>query len=552
MVEQTETNKILARDLLKRDSQMMGRQANWRNAWQDLATYLIPNAKDITTERQLGGRIKNREVYDSTAIEAASRLASSITGIITSPASQWFTFTFGEGLIKLGTASLDWLQKASQRTFLALTRSNFSIEMLQAHLQLVVFGTTAVYSREHPLKPGNLLFETLPMGTYRIQEGIDRRVDTIHREIELSLKQIAEHEEADGWVMSDKRRREWEKDPFKQIKVLHCLFPKDDVRHPLDTEKVASVYIDIEHKFVMAIEGFKELPIAVSRWMVSGRDEEYGRSPGFKALPDVLTLNKAEMIGLRSWAKSVDPPILALHQSVLGTPDLRPSRLNYILEKDALAPFPHNPNLNVDAVNRERKVSNIRSIFLMDLLQFLPGEGLTPPTATQINAQQDILLQIAGPELSRQEYELYDPTISRAFLLEMRAGEIPEPPDEIKAAAAQLGIPIDIKFEGPVAKAKRRSQIQSMDEFFAWVGQMSELYPSIQDNGNPDRAAKLRAQLLGAPLQILSTEEEMTETREARQKQAEKQAAQAQLQSQTEALKNVGGIEQLQAVEQAG
>ena len=317
-----EENRKLAATLMDRDVDMSWRQSNWRNAWQDLKTFMVPDAQDITIQRGLGGQINNREVYDSTAIEAASRLASALTGIITSPSAQWFNFNFGEGLVKLGTASKDWLQKAAIRTFLAMQRSNFAVEMLTAHLQLVVFGTTAMYIREHPREPGNILFETLPIGTYRIQDGIDRRVDTIHRDIELTIRQLNQHQEEDGWDIHPERVKEYTTKPFKPVKTLHCIFPKDEINHELDAAQFNSVYIDIEKKHVMAVEGFRDLPIVVSRWMTSGRSEEYGRSPGFKALPDTLTLNKAEEYGLRSWAKAVDPPVLALHQSVLGTPDL--------------------------------------------------------------------------------------------------------------------------------------------------------------------------------------------------------------------------------------
>lgn len=538
-------NTKLAAELLARDHDMLWRQSNWRNAWQDLKTYMVPDAQDITISRSLGGQINNREVYDSTAIEAASRLASSLTGIITSPSAQWFNFTFGEGLVRLSTSSREWLQKAAIRTFLAMQRSNFAVEMLMAHLQLVVFGTTAMYIREHPLEPGNILFETLPIGSYRVQDGVDRRVDTVHRDIELSLKQLFQHQQEDGWEIHPERIKEFETKPFKTIKVLHCIYPKDQVQHELDEDKFSSVYIDVEKKHIMVTEGFKDPPIVVSRWMTAGRGEEYGRSPGFKALPDTLTLNKAEEYGLRSWAKAVDPPVLALHQSVLGTPDLRPSRLTYILEQGALAPFPHNPNIQVDAVNRERKIQSIRSIFLQDLIQFLPGEGLTPPTATQISAQQDILLQVAGPELTRQEYEFYDPAVSRVFKLQMRAGEIPPPTQEIQELALSLGIPVDVKFEGPIARAKRRNKAQAVDTMLGWAGQMAQLYPSITDNFHADRAATLRTSLEGAPLEILTTDEEKAKTREDRQKQLQQQQQQEALAAGSQTVKNLGGIDAL-------
>ncbi len=535
-------HKNLVSELMKRDGQMDMRQSNWRNAWQDLATYMVPNAKDITTV-QYPGRVKNREVFDSTAIEAASRLAGSLTGIVTSPSTQWFNFTFGEGLLELGTDSLQWLQNASLRTFLALQRSNFSVEMLMAHLQLVVFGTTALYIREHPLRPGEILFETLPIGTYRIQEGIDRRVDTIHKDVEISLKQLVQHAEEDGWDIHPDRIRAMQRDPFQQIEVLHCIYPKTQVLHELDTDEFTSVYIDKEKKHLMAVEGFKELPIVISRWMVSGRDEEYGRSPGFKALPDVLTLNRAEEIGLRSWAKAVDPPVLALHQSVLGTPDLRPSQLTYILEQGALAPFPHNPNVNVDMVNRERKVQMIRSIFLQDLIQFLPGEGLTPPTATQINAQMDILLQVAGPELTRQEYEMYDPTISRVFKIQQRSGEIPPPTAEIAEWASLKKIPVDVKFDGPIARAKRRDKARAIDTMLAWAGNMAQIYPTVLHKFNSDRAAEIRSELEGMPLEILTTDEEVDQIRRKEEELRQQQAQQQQIVEGSQIAKNLGGAD---------
>ena len=69
-----------------------------REIWQDIEKYVIPYRGRFYKEELNEHTIEwfKRQIFDSTAVEAAATLAASIHGALTSFTSQWFSLSFQE------------------------------------------------------------------------------------------------------------------------------------------------------------------------------------------------------------------------------------------------------------------------------------------------------------------------------------------------------------------------------------------------------------------------------------------------------------------------
>ena len=539
----------LLNDLVKQYEQLKLRRLNWEATWEEIATFILPRKSEIISDRTAGTK-QTRKLFDSTAIEANERLAASISGSVTNPVTQWFSFDLpGTNMLQGGRRrNIDlWLQEVSSSIFRQLRLSNFNTEIGEVYLDVGAFGTGAIYVDEQVGANdwNGLHFRALHLGEYVIGEDANGLVDTIFREMKMSAQAAVTRW---GKNVSDKVWEIAQQRPHEELRFLHCVLPqtpnmKASIKGAISKVRdfpFVSFYLDTQYQKIMSVRGYNEFPFMVARW-AKASGEIYGRGPGFTALPDVQSLNKADELGLRAWAKAIDPPILSLHDAVLGTPDLRPSRLNIVTEMGALQPFPQATNMQLDNIKREDKRNSIRRIFFMDQVQFIPERGKTPATAMEIQARMDIMLQILGPTLARLEFELLQPLINRVFSMMLRKELLPPPPPEVMQIAEQVGGQIDVEFRGPIARAKRRAEAFSIQNSVGYAMQLAQAMPEILDLFNPDAIVRQLAHVEGAPQTILRSFEEVMQIRQQRAQQMQQQQQMAQMKDGAEMVRNVRG-----------
>lgn len=531
--------------LIKQYEELKAERGTWESMWEDIAELVMPRKSDIQTRRTPGDK-RTRKLFDSTALEANQRLAAAIGGTVTSPVIQWFHFDIPSvrGISELGKrpqAVDQWLHDVGTLMFRAMQSSNFNAEIEEVYQDLTAFGTAALYVEPRPFVNDafdGIQFKALHIGDYFIDEDFDGIVNRLFRLAHMSVSNIASR-----WghqALSPELARVLEEDPHKKFPILHAVFKRlEPINRVLNRFPIASVYIDLQHKALLHQAGFWEWPIPVARWSkVSG--EKYGRGPGFTSLPDVQSLNKAEELGLRAWARAIDPPLLARHDGVIGTPDLRPARLNFVHDPSSdLIPFPQQTNMNLEVLKRDDKRNSIRRIFFMDQVQFIPERGKTPPTAAEIQARLNIMLQILGPTLSRLEFELLQPVIDRVFGIMMRSGAIPPPPPELLQLVQFIGGKIDVDFIGPIARAKRQSESASIQAAVGFAMQLAQAQPEVLDILNSDAIVRALTQIEGAPMTILRDQREVQQIRQARQQQMQQQMQLQALQEGGKAAKDI-------------
>ena len=100
------------------------------DVWEVINQLVVPFRgdffRDITSEHAVTWR-DNREIFDSTAVDAANTLAASIHGALTSPAIRWFELGYRDAALNEMQEPREWLERGAAKCFMALQDSNFNL-----------------------------------------------------------------------------------------------------------------------------------------------------------------------------------------------------------------------------------------------------------------------------------------------------------------------------------------------------------------------------------------------------------------------------------------
>lgn len=507
--------------ILRKRDDLWNRRYNFDNVAEQLARYIIPYKSNIITKRSPGEK-QTEFLFDSTAIKANENLASFIAGSLTNMAIRFFNLrTSFEDLAKDPGVS-KWLDDTAKTIYSELKASNFSAESQELYLDLGCFGTGCMLQVE---KEGDevfngFMFRSEPFGYYAITEDPEGNVNGVWRDVSMTAHAVVQKFGENK--VSDKLMKQYKTKPFETHQLVHAVFPKGmfDIDGPMNKD-YWSVYVEKETKHTLEVGGFEEFPFYVPRWKKTA-GEEYGRGPGHTALPDIRTLNKADELTLKAWAKALDPPMLALADQIIGKPNTRPAAITIGRTKDALTPIPHAGRWDINATMFADRRQSIRNIFFADQLQ-LPDKTII--TATEVERRLELMQQVLGPVVGRLEQDFLNRMISRSFKMLQRAGRIMDYPDLLKEAAKTANVQIDVQYEGPLSRAQRGGEIQALNRLFGASAAYMQLNPRSQmlDNLEEDKLFRFLVEVTGSPSFILRREADVRGTREVRAQQMQQQ-----------------------------
>jgi hypothetical protein len=299
---------------------------------------------------------------------------------------------------------------------------------------------------------------------------------------------------------------------------------------------------------VVRTGGYNEFPYLVPRWS-KATGEIFGRSPSYNALPDIKTLNKAVEIGLKAWAKAIDPPLLVQDDGVIGRVRTTPAGITVVRNDGAVKPLQIASNWQITDLKENQLRTAIRQAFYSDQLQLQDGPQMT---ATEVQVRYELMQRLLGPTLGRFQTEFLNPLIERVFGIMYRAKALNEAPSIIGDTK------IDIEYVGPLARSQRMEEAVAIERLYQLAMSIGQIDPSIMDNIDHDEAIRMRAKLLGVPKTIMKDINAVNDMREQRammqqaQQQAQLQQAQAQTAlTQGQAMNQLGQPEAQDGMQQA-
>jgi hypothetical protein len=507
--------------LVKRKGKLKAQRGTWESHWQDLTNFVLPNDSDFNLKRSKGDK-RTTLVYDSTAIHANEMLAAGLHGMLTNPASNWFSLRIKDNNDFSDNAEAkQWLEETTNVILSELSAPAvaFPSHIHEYYLSLCSIGTACMFIGE-PTRREGISFRAIHIDEIFIAENADGIIDTVFRCFKMSVRQIVQK-----WgekSLSPRIQKMYENQEFdKEIELLHCVYPRDDIdkgKKAATMLPVASVYIDEKEKHVLAEGGFDEMPFMVSRWSKTV-GEVFGRSPAMTALPDIKMLQEIMKTTIKAAQKVVDPPLLVPDDGVLGPVRTIPGGLNYYRASSGARIEPlltgGNIGLSYEMMNDLRE--RIRTTFFLDQLQF---QGAPRMTATEVVERTERTLRLLGPTLGRLQSEFLGPMIERIYGVLVRAGRLPEPPESI--AEQEL----KIEYVSPLARAQRQTETQGIMRTLEFVGPIAGIDPQAAQIIKGADTVRHIAELNGVPPILLKSNDELMAEIQAQQ---EAQAAQQQM-----------------------
>ena len=519
----------------KRMNQMEGSRGTWEDHWQEILDYVMPRKADITFKRTKGEK-RAEILFDSTAITASNLLAASLQGTLTSPSLQWFSIKVrNEELMENRDVQL-WLEDSSKRMYNLFNETNFNTEVHEMYLDIVTIGTGALFVEEGNggYEKNQIHFNTMHIAEYYIQENTSGYVDTLYRRYKLSARQAVQEFGEDN--LGEKVLKAAKEKPDKMFNFIHAVEPLEDYERTMgksDTKlPFHSCHVCEEDKMFVRGGGYNEFPYLVPRWS-KATGEIFGRSPSYNALPDIKTLNKAVEIGLKAWAKSIDPPLLVQDDGVIGKVRMTPGGITVVRSDAAVRPLQIGANWQITDLKENQLRTAIRQAYYSDQLQLQDGPQMT---ATEVQVRYELMQRLLGPTLGRFQSEFLNPLIDRVFGLMFRANAFLPVPEIIR------GETIDVEYVGPLARSQRMEEAVAVERLYQLAMQVVQLDPSIMDIIDHDEAIRMRANLLGVPKSVLRGKEEVDEMREAKAQQAAMEQQMMQQQQMAEVAQKQAGI----------
>lgn len=508
--------------LVKRKNKLKAQRGTWESHWQDLTNFVLPNESDFNLKRSKGDK-RTTLVYDSTGIHANEMLAAGLHGMLTNPASNWFSLRVKDSMDSFAdnAEAKQWLEETTNVILAELSAPDvaFPSHIHEYYLSLCSVGTACMFVGEPTTREG-ISFRSIHIDEIFIAENADGIVDTVFRIFKMTVRQIVQK-----WgekSLSPRIQRMYEKKEFdKEVELFHCVYPRDDVdkgKKAATMLPVASVYIDEKEKHVLAEGGFDEMPYMVGRWSKTV-GEVFGRSPAMTALPDIKMLQEIMKTTIKAAQKVVDPPLLVPDDGVLGPVRTIPGGLNYYRASSGARIEPlltgGNIGLSYEMMNDLRE--RIRTTFFLDQLQF---QGAPRMTATEVVERTERTLRLLGPTLGRLQSEFLGPMIERIYGVLSRAGRLPEPPESISE------LELKIEYVSPLARAQRQTETQGIMRTLEFVGPIAGMDPQAAQIIKGADTVRHIAELNGVPPMLLKSDDDLMAEMQAQQ---QAQAAQQQM-----------------------
>ena len=445
----------------------------WEALWRDCAAFALPHGTDGAAR-----------IYDATAADAAEQLAASLLAELTPPFQRWVGFEPGTGA---GSGTVEMLEETAATVQGHLDRSGFAVEMHQALLDLVVFGTGCLLFEESALGSASAFrFAAVPLREAVLQEGPEGRLDRVWRRRELGLSALrarfprAPDAAGDG--------------PFG---VVECVAPEagGGYRYTavLEGGGGKAAHMLAEGRFAVS-------PFVCFRWL-KAPGETYGRSPVMKALPDIKTADKVVELILKNASIAATGIWQADDDGVLdpSAVELVPGAvMPKAVGSAGLTPLAAPGRFDVSQLVLEDLRKRIRHALLADRL----AEPASPAmTATEVLERAAETARLLGATYGRLEAELLTPLIERALAILARRGEV--------RAFALDGREAGLRLASPLAQAAGRREAGAA---LTWLGAVAGLGPEALAAVDTGRAARWLGARLGVPPALLEPPDLLPET----------------------------------------
>ncbi len=460
--------------ILARQARALARRRIWDGIWKDCYDHALPGRPGDT----------GVPIYDGTAPDAAEQLAASLLAELTPPWLRWFGFVPGRAVpaALAGDVWASTLETAAETLHAELERSNFTVEMHQCFLDLVIAGTACLAVEEAPPgEPSVLRFAAVPLAEVTLEEGPDRKLDTVFRSLHMTRDEIRARFPGAALPRALLGAEERDGEPARH-EVVEAVIPD-----PRGYTYAALLRAGDQPAAVLAHGRFASSPFIAFRWM-KAPGETYGRSPVMKALPDIRTANKVVELILKNASIAVTGIWQADDDGVLNPANIRlvpGAIIPKAVGSSGLTPLAAPGRFDVSQLVLDDLRARIRHALLTDRLGPVQGARMT---ATEVMERAAEMARLLGATFGRLQTELLTPLIDRCLAILRRRGLVP-------AFGLDGGLAA-IVWRSPLAQLQAQSEASGT---LKWLDAVRALGPTAARTADPAAASRWLANLLGVP-----------------------------------------------------
>jgi hypothetical protein len=462
-------------------------QSKWHGLWQDCYDYALPLRGNLSHRLSLVSRRQER-LYDGTALDAVDQLASMMLGYLTPPLTPWFGLKPGTDISPDESRNMmAHLERSSRLLQSHIDQSNFTVEIHQCFLDLVVSGTASLVFEE--AEPGELSafhFSALPLHDVVLDEGSNGKLDIVYRKVSMTSQQMMLKYNLKETPLSLVNKLNTHKQSDELI-VIEAIYPVPE------SHGFQLVVFNPDTSDIIFETHLANSPFINFRWMKSP-GEIYGRSPVMKALPDIKTANKVVELILKNASIAVTGIWQADDDGVLNVANIElvpGAIIPKAVGSKGLTPLEMPSRFDVSQLVLQDLRNRIRDALLVNRLSSTPNNKAT---ATEISIRNEETTLLLGATFGRLQVELLNPLIQRAYNILRKRGAIPDWPLDGRTVA--------IDYRSPLTRAQSAQHAQSI---MNWVEIAQGLGPDISNKINREVLMGYMTDLLGVP-SFLKTE----------------------------------------------
>lgn len=507
-------------DRLDRYRAACKRRDAWFPLWQELSDILLPTRGNFTSQ-QIPGQESQKNLYDSTPMQARRGLATAIDGLLKPSTTRWFWMKSKDEALNEDDEVKRWFEDVGDRMWQAIyaPRARFTASSGAVDNDLATFGIGYLWCEENADRNG-LTFQCLHIKDVAIEEDAEGVINTYYVTRKYNARQALQK-----FPDADMRQvREAAEDPNaagKTFEFVQCIYPrKERDRYSRDNRDMpfASEIIFVDDEELVEETGYAELPISAPRWEVSP-GEIYPRSPGMMALPDARTLQAMGKTLLIAGQRAVDPPVWITDDGALSPVRTYPGALTVVSTQAAqdtngrpIGVLDTSGNLPYGLDMQQRVQEQVEAAFFKNVFQ-LPIEVAGKMTATEVMERKEEFLRTIGPVMGQLETDYIGSVVERVFNIMARAstdadgnwiegGPLPPPPDELRGAS------IDFEFMSPIQQARRQIEAAGMMRAWEFIAPLIQTQPELAQRFNGEEIIKDVPDIFQLPQTWIRTDDE--------------------------------------------
>jgi len=524
--------------LQQRYAELKVLRSNLDSMFYDAQRFVRPNSDKFDhghTPMQEDG---SKEMYDDTAVWCNQMFANGLSSNLIPKSDRWFYLRItdrSQGSVTPEETA--YLQKVADRILheFALPQSQFYSSSHECFLDIGAYGTSPVQISE---VNGVVNFRSRPLADVFFDTDQYGTVDTVYYRCYKTARQLMQAfpqvVDMDGFNKDNSIHNKYE--------LIYTIEPNTDKAAKKGSRVGKGRPYSVTYwcpalKQPLQESGSSYFTFLVPRWSKLA-DEVYGRGPAFSCLSQIRALNKMVKEALTS-AEYLNFPTLTAEEDSIMLPMKYGSRQIMFHEAGSEKPSPimagNQPQYVMEMIRMYR--DSVNRAFFVD--QIIRQEKKERQSVTEIQDVRGQMLNQLAPLLNRMETEYLGPAIEATFELLDRTGKLPEKP------ATLAGASLEISYSSPASQSQFATRLSDISAFMRDITPLAQAKPEIMEAINEQKLLASYAQYRNIQPDIIKSEEELSEVREAAQQQNQQQQAIAAAPQIGGAMKDIAQAKQI-------